>query len=264
METPRGGRLHRPLFPHPPIPRANPRPNPVGGPTLPKHLRVRQGRELGAGSSRRERGKQGEKARPRVPGRPAPGEASPPAGQGGRAAAGRCCGAAGLTSNCHVTPGAPRAGGSVCSSHSERCCPTYRSATSARPAAVCGDTAGASARPAALPPARQGAFVRGESTSRPSVRTARALQPQEAPLLPLTWVEMLSRLEINVKNRPSVRELFAQFGKRYPRRSPRCEDPRLQTTQPRGGALLQQDRGGRQSAVRRGWMERTRPPFPPV
>lgn len=149
METPRGGRLHRPLFPHPPIPRANPRPNPVGGPTLPKHLRVRQGRELGAGSSRRERGKQGEKARPRVPGRPAPGEASPPAGQGGRAAAGRCCGAAGLTSNCHVTPGAPRAGGSVCSSHSERCCPTYRSATSARPAAVCGDTAGASARPAA-------------------------------------------------------------------------------------------------------------------
>lgn len=118
--------------------------------------------------------------------------------------------------------------------------------------------------PLAPPPARQGAFVRGESTSRPSVRTAPALQPQEAPLLPLTWVEMLSRLEINVKNRPSVRELFAQFGKRYPRRSPRCEDPRLQTTQPRGGALLQQDRGGRQSAVRRGWMERTRPPFPPV
>ena len=182
METPRGGDSTAPSSPSP-IPRANTRPNPVGGPTLPKHLRVRQGRKLGAAG-----GKGESKER-----KPAPGYL-------GVLLRGKHhlqrCRAAGLTSSCHVTPGLP-------AQEEAPAHPTARGA--ALPNAVphqharlpCAGTP--QQPPPAPPPARQAAFVRAESTSRPSARTAPALQPQEAPLLSLTWIEMLLRLEISVK-----------------------------------------------------------------
>lgn len=240
---------------------ANPSPTPpgssLGGPTLPKPLQVKpdvrphrrqHSRELGAGSSRRER----RKARQGYLGVPAPGESSPLSGRAGPAEEppGRCCGGwqgvgrAGLTSEAATSrlglPARRRKRLLIPHTHTHTrgaalpsAVPHQRRRLSL--AAPRGDTGagGAPLTPLAplaprLPDKRL-LFRARAPTAPPEARAQPpAFQPQETSLLPADPSLNITALRNQCKSHPCVLELFAELGQACPHgpaswRAPRPE-----------------------------------------